>query len=161
MWFQVHPADIGYTETSPFQIRHEALIAAPPERVFEILASNEGAKAWFKDYVATRWTSAPPNGVGSTREVELKLLTAKERFLAWDPGKRLTFCVYALTLPIVTQMVEDMVIEPSGDGGARLVWTVHYTPSWLMRPVHGLARKVFGDLFKASIEGLRTFAPKR
>ncbi|HZF48052.1 MAG TPA: SRPBCC family protein [Polyangiaceae bacterium] len=160
MWFQVQPAEIDYTRSSPFQIRHEAQIAAPPERVFDVLSTNEGAKEWFKDFEAIRWTSAPPHGVGSTREVELKLLTAKERFLAWDPGRRLTFCIYALTLPIVTQMVEDMQMEPSGDGGTRFTWTVHYTPSLLMRPVHPIARKVFGDMFRASTEGLRRFASK-
>jgi uncharacterized protein YndB with AHSA1/START domain len=160
MWFQVHPADIGYTQTSPFQLRNEVQIDAPPERVFDILVNNEGGTEWFKDYRGMRWTSAPPHGEGSTREVELKLLTAKERFIAFERGKRLAFCVYAITLPIVTQMVEDMQVEPAGEGGTRLVWTVHYTPSWLMRPVHPLARKLFGDMFRASAEGLRRFASK-
>jgi len=160
MWFYVDPVDIRYVERSPHQFQNEARLSVPPERAFEIVALDEGAPEWFKDFVACRWTSDPPYGVGSTRDIELKLLTVKERFLVWDPGKRVSFCLYASTLPIVDQMLEDMTFEPSGDGGTRFVWTVHYTPSSLMRPIHGVVRKMFGGMFKASIEGLRRYTER-
>jgi hypothetical protein len=161
MWFDVHPADIGYTQRSPFQFRNETVLDVPPDRAFEIVGNDEGASVWFKDFVACRWTSAAPHGVGSTREIELKILTVKERFLVWEPGKRATFCIYATTLPIVTQMVEDMSFEPADNGGTRFIWNVHYTPSMLMRPVHGIARKLFGGMFETSIEGLRRYTARR
>jgi len=158
MWFQVRPTDMSYTLSSPFQFRTEVVIQASPERVFEILSTGEEQRDWFKDFVTCRWTSAAPNGVGSTREIELKALTVKERFLAWDPGKRLSFCIYACTAPLITEMLEDMQLEPAEGGGTRLRWIAHYTPTLLMRLVHPVGRAVFSNLFRASAEGLRRYA---
>jgi uncharacterized protein YndB with AHSA1/START domain len=161
MWFQVKPTDLSYTLSSPFQMRNEAVIAAPPERVFEIITNGDVQHEWFKDFVACRWTSAPPHGVGSTREVELKTLTVKERFLAWDPGKRMSFCIYASTLPLISEMLEDLQLEPTSDGGTLFRWTAHYTPTLAMRLVHPIARVVFGGMFRASIEGLKRYAERK
>jgi uncharacterized protein YndB with AHSA1/START domain len=161
MWFQVRPTDMSYTLSSPFQFRNEAVIQAPPERVFEILSTGEEQHKWFKDFVACRWTSAAPHGAGSTREIELKALTVKERFLAWDPGKRLSFCIYACTLPLIAEMVEDMQLEPAEGGATRFRWTAHYTPTLPMRLIHPVARIVFSSMFRASTEGLRRYAERR
>lgn len=158
MWFQVRHADLSFTQRSPFQFENEAIIQATPARVFEILATAERQKEWFKDFIADRWTSAPPHGVGSTREVELKTLTVKERFLAWDPGKRIAFSIYAITLPLINEMVEDLQLEPHGDGGTRFRWVAHYTPSLLMRLAHGTARAQFGEMFRATTAGLKAYA---
>lgn len=162
MWFQVHPVDIRYIERSPFQFRNEAEIKSPPERVFEIMATAENQHEWFQDYKACRWTSAPPHGVGSTREIELKTITVKERFLAWEPGKRLTFCIYAATVPLVREMVEDLTFEPSSlvSGGTHVRWIAHYTPTLLTRAVHPIVRGQFGAMFKATLEGLRRYAER-
>lgn len=163
MWFYVDPTDVGYTERSPYQFRNEARLDVPPDRAFEIVALDEGAPEWFKDFVACRFTSEPPYGVGTTRDIELKILTVKERFVVWEPGKRLTFCTYASTLPIVSEMLEDMRFEPTGDGGTRFSWDVHYTPTKLMQPrlIHGLARKVFEGMFRDTAEGLRRYTARR
>jgi uncharacterized protein YndB with AHSA1/START domain len=161
MWFQVKPTDLSYTLSSPFQFRNEAVIEAPPERVFEILSNGEEQGRWFKDFVACRWSSAPPHGVGSTREIELKALTVKERFVAWDPGKRMSFCIYACTLPLITEMLEDLQLEPAGEGRTLFRWNVHYTPTLGMRLVHPIVRKIFGDMFRASIDGLKRVATQK
>ena len=105
-----------------------------------------------------RWSL---DGVGSTREVELKALTVKERFLAWDPGKRISFCIYAITIPLISEMLEDMQLEPEGDGKTRLRWTAHYTPSLLMRLIHPVGRMIFSGLFQKSINGLRKYAERK
>lgn len=158
MWFDVESVSLGFTESSPHQIVNDAVINASPARVFEILATAEGQTEWFKDFVACRWTSDAPHGVDSTREIELKLLTVKERFLVWCPGERLTFAIYASTLPLVAAMVEDMRLSPSHGGATRLEWTVHYRPTMLMSPFHPVARAVFGQMFAESTRGLATYA---
>lgn len=161
MWFQLHPADMSFVESSPFQLRNRAVIAAPPERVFEIIATGEGQDEWFQDFVACRWTSPPPHGEGATREIELQRMKVKERFLVWEPGKRLSFCLYASTLPLVTEMLEDMQLEPVGEKDTLLRWDVHYRPSLGMRLVHPAVRLVFGQMFRASIDGLARYAAAR
>src|SRR4051794_23537239 len=98
MWFAVEAQPLRYTQTSPRVLENVVTIDATPERVFEVFATAENQRDWFQDFVACRWTTSEPHGVGSEREIELKILTVKERFLAWEPGKRLTFAIYASTL---------------------------------------------------------------
>lgn len=158
MWFDVEAVPLSFTESSPYRVANAVGIDAPAARVFAILATGEGQTEWFSDLVACRWKSPEPHGVGSEREIELKMVTVKERFLAWDPGKRLAFHIHGITLPLVTAMLEDMVIEATSDRTSRLVWTVHYRPSLLMRLVHPVGRAVFGKMFRAAAEGLARYA---
>ena len=159
MWFSTKPSDLSYVDSSPYRIANVVTIAAPPERVCDLFATGERQEEWFQDYVGCHWTSQGPNGVGSTRESALKTLKVKERFLAWDRGERLTFSIDAITLPIVTRMLEDLRFEPA-DGGrsTRLVWHVHYTPALVMVPVHPVARAVFARMFKLSSQGIKRYA---
>jgi len=157
MWFDVEAVPLSFTESSPYRFENVVLIDAPPARVFDIWATGEGQKEWFQDFVANRWTSAA-HGVNAEREVELKLLTVRERFLVWEPGKRLAFTMYGITLPLVKAMVEDIILEPAGEHATRMIWRAHYAPSLLMRMIHPIGRMIFGELFKNSAEGLARYA---
>lgn len=157
MWFDAEAVPLSFTESAPFRFENTVLIDAAPARVFQILAAAEAQPEWFQDFVACRWTTAQ-RGVGAEREIQLKLLTVKERFLAWDQDRRLAFHVYAATLPFIKAMIEDMVLEPLGDRATRLIWRVHYAPTLPMRLVHPVARVMFGEMFKTSAEGLARYA---
>jgi uncharacterized protein YndB with AHSA1/START domain len=154
MWFKTELSELSYVDSSAHRIANVVLIEASPERVFDIFATGERQDEWFQDFVACRWTSGEPHGVGTTREIELKLLTVKERFLAWERGKRLAFSIDAITLPIVNQMVEDMHFEPALGGSTRLIWHVHYSPSLLATPIHPAARAIFSRMFSQSAKNL-------
>jgi uncharacterized protein YndB with AHSA1/START domain len=158
MWFPTTPTELDFTESSPHKLSFDAIIEAPPSRVFEIFVKAEAQDTWFQDFKANRWTSPEPHAVGSTREVELKMLTVKERFVAWDPGARLAFSVDAITLPIVKRLMEDIQLEAVGEKGTRLVWTVHYEPTLVTRAVHPMVKLVFGRMFRSSLSGLGKYA---
>jgi uncharacterized protein YndB with AHSA1/START domain len=158
MWFDVEAVPLSFTRSSPYHIENTTSIEASAARVFEIIATGERQKDWFVDFVACRWTSPEPRGVGAEREVQLKLLTVKERFLAWDEGKRLSFHIHGITLPFVKAMLEDMVIESTGERTCRVTWTVHYRPSLLMKLGHPIGRAIFGRMFRGSIQGLARYA---
>ncbi len=160
MWFRTKPSDLSYVDSAPQRIANVVTIRAPPERVFDLFATGERQDEWFQDFVACRYTSPEPHTVGATREIELKMLTVKERFLAWERGKRLSFSIDGITLPIVEQMMEDLRFEPAEGGKTRLVWHVFYTPSLVMRPVHGAARMVFSQMFQRSAGLLQRFAER-
>ena len=154
MWFSLERGDLGYLDRSPHRMQFEKTLPASPARVFDVVANGEEMGTWFDDFVACRWTSPLPHGLGSTREIELKMLTVKERFVAWTPGERIAFCMDAITLPLVTAMAEDIRFEASGPSATRMRWNVHYTlPLW-MRPFHPIARAVFGKMFRKSMENL-------
>jgi uncharacterized protein YndB with AHSA1/START domain len=158
MWFDMDPVPLEFTLTSPFHIETVQRIEASPERVFDIMATGERQVEWFQDFVENRWTTET-RGVGAERVVELKLLSVKERFLAWDRGRRLAFHFYATTLPVTTATIEDLTFAPEDGGKAtRFTWRVHYRPTTLARLVHPLVRMVFGRLFRLSAEGLARYA---
>jgi uncharacterized protein YndB with AHSA1/START domain len=158
MWFDVEAVPLSFTESSPYHIETVTRIEAPPARVFEIWATAEAQVDWFQDWIGHTWTTKEPYGVGSERVANLKLLSVKERFLAWDPGKRMSFHIYAITLPLVKAMLEDMTFAPDGEGATRFTWRVHYRPSLLMRMVHPIGRAIFGKMFRSSADGLARYA---
>jgi hypothetical protein len=160
MWFYVEPSDVHFLDRARFELKNEAIIPASPERVFEIFATGERQSEWFKDFVGYRWTSGAPYGVGSTREVELKMLRVKERFFVWEPGKRMSFSIEAITLPLVTQMAEDLRFEPSGNGATWLGWRAAYEPAPAMRLIHPVVRKIFDKMFRASLDGLTKYVAR-
>jgi len=158
MWFDTKPSDPSFADTAPHRIANVVTIEAPPQRVFDIFATAERQEEWMQDFQMCRWTSGEPHGVGTTREVELKVVTAKERFLIWEPGKRLMFSVDAMTLPIASQMLEDMRFEPIADGSTtRLIWHIHYTPTRIATPIHPVARAVFGHMFSSAAKKLASW----
>jgi uncharacterized protein YndB with AHSA1/START domain len=151
MWFNTKPSDTSYIDAAPQRIANVVTIDASPQRVFDIFATADHQDEWMLDFKACRWTSGEPHGVDSTREIEMKMLTVKERFLIWESGKRLAFSIDAITLPIVSQMLEDLRFEPISNGKAtRLIWHVYYSPSLVALPIHPAARAVFGRLFELS-----------
>ncbi|MEZ4314907.1 MAG: SRPBCC family protein [Polyangiaceae bacterium] len=158
MWFATTPTELDFTTSSPHHLSFDALIEAPPERVFDIFANGEGQETWFQDFKAVRWNGSSPRGVGTTREIELKLLTVKERFVAWERGVRISFSIDAITLPLVRRMMEDLQFEAVGEKGTRLVWTVHYDLTLGMRPLHPAAKMIFGKMFRTSLAGLVKYA---
>src|SRR5262245_15578442 len=121
MWFNTKRSDTSYIDTAPHRIANVVTINASPQRAFEVFATADHQDEWMHDFKACRWTSGEPHGVDSTREIEMKMLTVKERFLIWEPGKRLAFSIDAITLPIVNQMLEDVRFEPLSGGKATRV----------------------------------------
>jgi len=96
-----------------------------------------------------------------TRIVRLKALSVKERFVNWEPGRRITYAMDAISVPLVKQLMGDVHLSPSGTG-TRVDWTLHYRPSLLMRAVHPLARAVFSRMFRDSLRNLeRWISPAR
>ncbi|MBI2389455.1 MAG: SRPBCC family protein [Deltaproteobacteria bacterium] len=163
MWHRCVSSDLGFVARSPFRIEHEILVFAPPERVFDVLTGEREMFEWLEPLREVRWTSAPPHRAGSTREIVLDLvspdrtgssltaLAVQERILAWERGKRFTFSIEAMTLPLVREMVEDMQLERVAPGKTRLRYDAHYTPSLLTRAVHPVARALFTKMFRDAV----------
>jgi uncharacterized protein YndB with AHSA1/START domain len=157
MWFEIGPADLGFAQSAPFQLESEVIINASPQRVFEIVSTVEGPSEWLHEFTACRWMSPEPHGPGTTRELEMKLLTAKARFLLWEPGKRLSYTIIGMSMPLVRRLLEDLRFEPLGDR-TRFRWTLHYTPAPLLKAIHPLGRRLLGKRLAATAYGLAAYA---
>jgi Polyketide cyclase / dehydrase and lipid transport len=92
-WYPLESSDAGLFTSAPHVYRYETRYAAPPERVWESLASNASLSAWGSSVKELNWLSPRPFGVGTTREVVLApgLVRVHERYFRWDEGRGYSF----------------------------------------------------------------------
>ena len=159
MWFKLKPYELNGGEKAPEHFYNEVKLPASPEKIFKILAGNDWDN-WFKDFVSVSWDTPDNHGVGSKRQVKLKTLSARETMLAWEPGKRFSFTLTEVTLPLVHAMMEDMQLEETADGGTLLKWYVHYDPNLFTKIFHPVVRGIFGNMFRKSMKNLVEFCQK-
>lgn len=170
MWHDCAPTELEFVDRSPERMEFEIIAFAPPERVFDVLVGEREMHEWLEPLVEVRWQSAE-RGLGSKREVvldmlrtgdrdSLTVLAVKERFVAWERGKRLTFVIESLTLPLVRRMIEDMQLERLGPNKTRLRYTVHFEPSIAMRAVLPVARVFFGKMFRDAVRRIAMIAAR-
>lgn len=157
MWFDLEMSDLAFIDSAKFRFENKVSLSAPPDKVFEVFADCSSWSKWFPDVVSAKWETDPPHGLGSRRIAKLKTLTAREEFIAWEPGKRFTFTVYALSVPLVRRMVEDYQLVADGDGGSILQWNVFYEPLWFLRPFNALIGPVFRRMFRRALKGLSEY----
>ena len=72
----------------------------------------------------------------------------------------MTFRIEACSLPLVKAMMEDFRIHKVGKSRSRIDYTIHYTPSLIVRAVHPLARAVFGKMFRDVVRGVTRMAER-
>jgi hypothetical protein len=147
-WFAVQSADESLFASAPHVFRYTKQFAAPPERVWESLTSDESLAAWSATMSSVKWTSDRPFGVGTTREVVLApgLARVRERFFRWDEGHGYSFEVYEANAPVFHRFAEDYVVEPADASGTatRYTWTVAIEP----KPALGLPFKPIAPVLK-------------
>ena len=115
--------------SAPHIYRYRMRYVAPPERVWESLASDESLAAWGPSVKEVNWLSPRPFGVGTTREVVLAggLARVRERFFRWDEGSGYSFAVLEASIPVFRRFAEEYSVEPDGDG-TLFNWTVAIEP---------------------------------
>lgn len=73
------------------QLDHEIHIAAPPEKVWAVLADLEAVRHYNPGVKHARYTTAEREGVGAGRHCDIKPKGwFKERVIAWEPQKAIT-----------------------------------------------------------------------
>jgi polyketide cyclase/dehydrase/lipid transport protein len=162
-WYQLESADEGFFTSAPHVFRYSKRFAAPPERVWESLASDESLAAWSPTVSSVNWRDPRPFGLGTTREVVLApgMTRVRERFIRWDEGNGYSFIVYEANLPIFRRFAEDYVVEPEGSDGeaTRFTWTVAIEPKSAFalpfKPIAPVLKLAFGRM---ASDGERYFA---
>ncbi|MCG3174773.1 MAG: hypothetical protein GMKNLPBB_03053 [Myxococcota bacterium] len=151
--FELTRRGMAFLDEATHTFDNQADIGAPPAVVFQWLSDPSRMGEWFKDFAGAEWLSSPPHNAGSVREVRLKGIRVRERFLLWQPDERLAFAIDSINLPLVRNMIEDMRLEPI-PGGTRVRWVVYYQPTWFLRVIHPIARWIFGRMFRKSLAQL-------
>lgn len=141
---------MSYGDRAPHSFRYVIELAAPPERVFQILTDVTEWPRWFPDMTGMRWLS--PEGergkVGSRRLAETRSGDVEEHFTVWEPGKRLAFYAERMSTPLVTEFMEDYQLEGLPGGRTRMLWLVHYRPRRGITLLHPIIRPIFARMFR-------------
>lgn len=160
MKFSCRPVDLDFIESAPLRFVNDIEINASPEEVFNVLADADSWPRFLKDAIRATWTSPEPHGVGSNRILVLKGMTALEHFIAWEPGKRFTFCVLETSTPLLRAICEDYRLEPTDSGKTRFTYVVACEPTLLVKLAGPVGRKVLAGLFGKVAHGLANFMNK-
>ncbi|WP_083880432.1 SRPBCC family protein [Nocardia araoensis] len=157
--YALRPSSLDDISAMRSHLRNERIVTASAQRTFDILATGEGQLEWAAGYRATTWYGSAPHDVGTIRDIHLRWITVRERFLAWEPGARFTFSADAMSIPLARSIIEDITLDPVGPDRCRLVWQVHLDPASVLRPIESLVmRRVFEPMFDSFAAGLARFA---
>lgn len=157
--FALRPSSLDDIPAMAHHLRTERTVAASAARTFEILATGEQQRQWAENYRATTWYGTGEHRIGTVRDIHLRWITVRERFLAWEPAARFAFSTDAMSIPLARNMIEDITFEPTGPDSCRMRWHVHLTPALGLRPVESrVVRTVFAPMFDAFAAGLARYA---
>ena len=107
------------------QMQHEIRIAAPPEKVWAVLADLEAVKHYNPSVKHAEYTSTLRECVGASRHCDLKPNGwVKERVTAWEPQKAVTMELYESQWPLKF-MRWRTALTPDG-AGTRITQQMEY-----------------------------------
>lgn len=104
----------------------ERTIAAPRERVFEVIADH-GRYARFRDIRKAELLKEgdpAPNGAGAVRRVFVGPLRFDERITVYEPPSRMDYLILRVNVPFEHQGGTMRLLEE--DGGTRVEWTTTF-----------------------------------
>ncbi|MGW7363893.1 SRPBCC family protein [Streptomyces sp. NPDC054841] len=139
MTYQLRSEDLGFTRRAPFRQTCTQELRASADALFEQLAAYpENWPRWFAPANDVHFEGSPPYGTGSLRCFRLyRVIRARERIIAWDPGRRFAYCAQETNAPGVRALVEEWTLTPSGDARTTVRWTLAVDSR---APVHLLLR---------------------
>lgn len=154
MEFDCKAVDINFVETAPIRFVNQVELAVSPERVFSALEAEESWPKWFKTIKSVKWSSPEPHGIGSTRTLAFKGMTAYEKFIVWEPGKRFTFYLTSMSAPFASAFCEDFQLEKSNGGKTKLTYTVACESGLILKLTGPVGRWLFGSMLKSGVRAM-------
>ena len=148
--FPLQAAGAAFLDEAPVRYVGTFEIPHPADAVWRDLV-RDGSLSHCRILKGAEWTSPRPFGVGTTRVMRswLSALVIDERYFRWEEGRRKSFTVESMNVPLYRRFAEDYLVEPTGDASCRFTWTLAAEPSPLGRPGAPLnallTRSLFSD----------------
>jgi uncharacterized protein YndB with AHSA1/START domain len=158
--FPLQARDLAWVDQAPVVITKTFTLPAPPDAVFARLADLAAWSEWCGGMKRVR-IDGPSSGVGALRSVWVGATRVQERFVVWEPGRRLTFTITSSNTPGLHSMVEDWAMEPDPDDPTRSILTIRVgiEAVRLLRPSPGLVRALMSGPLKGAA-GITTQFPR-
>lgn len=148
-------------DSSDLQV-FEQTIRATPAQIFEVFADAKSWPEWVEAITHAEWTSPPPYGAGSTRDVTLRGgILLKEEFVLWEEGERMFFTITAMNRPLFESFAEEYKLTDNGDGSCSLRWSLHLRARWFVRPLVAMIRPFMTRSNQASLRALARYVEGR
>ena len=156
---------IGGLLLSPkFNVARSATIAAPPDKIYGLLADPRRWKEWTvwsqRDPAMQITYSGPPSGTGAAWEWKSKTEgDGKMTFTTAEPGQRLGYDLYFPDFGTTSQ--GDFTLSPDG-AGTRVTWAMNGDMGsnpffrWIALGADGMV----GKDFEGGLAGLKALAEK-
>ena len=157
--FVLEERDLAWVDRAPVVITKSFTLGASTSEVFDRLAQLAAWSEWCGGMKRVRVDGAA-TGVGALRTVWVGLTRVQERFVAWDPGHRLTFTLTGSNTPGLHSMVEDWAVAPDPQDPGHTIVTVRVgiEAAGLLRPFPGLVRAIMSGPLKGAA-GITTQFP--
>lgn len=141
------------------RLERSTTVAAPPERVWEVLSDFGAISSWVPLIQHSCLLSEQIEHPGTVRRVQIARQTLVERVVVWRPSQELAYDIEGLP-PIVGTARNTWRLTPSGDATTHVVLTTEIDTG--RNPVRSLvAKKVLERMALASemmLAGLATAA---
>lgn len=154
----------GYLVSPKFKVSRSVVIAAPPDKVYALIAEPRRWKEWTvwnrRDPTMAIQYIGPPSGIGAGWSWQSKTEgDGRMTFTAAEPGQRVA---YELFFPdFGTTSTGELRVAAEG-GSSRVTWSIDgdMGANPLMRWFALGADKFIGQDFAAGLAGLQTLAEK-
>lgn len=133
----------SYLDLAPVRFVNSVVIEATPAEIWSALEDALAWPKWASVIKDVEWTSAPPFGVGTTRTVTMSgNMTADEEFIAWDPGRRMSFRFNQAGMNGVQAFAERYTLDPVDVTHTRVTWVMAMTPKGSSKIVVPVIRRL-------------------
>jgi len=156
------PVDPGWFERAPVCHTVSRDMPVSARRLFAVFEDPQAWARWAPVLRSVEMVGSRPYGVDTIRLVTVVGgIRVLERFIVWDPDRRLTFFVEAAGVPLWHAFAEDFLIEDLGANRSRLIWRVAYASRKPLRFVDPLLKPLVVLLLGYTLRLLTAYAQQR
>lgn len=149
---------LDYFETAPVVVQATQVVAATPERIFDVFLDADSWSRWAYPITSVDWTSPFPLEVGSTRTVWMRAgMVGHEEFIAWEPFRRMAFRFNQTIKGGPTAFAEDYVVTDLRDGRSLVEWTMAMTLAGVSARFAPVTGPAMGAVNRAMLRRFRTY----
>ncbi len=124
---------------------------------FRCLEDAEAWPIWLEPVDRVTWTTPPPFGVGTTRDIHIRAGEVSEVFFDWDDGHRMSFSFSRGPIPGLEAFAEDYELVATGVDTCELVWRYAFEFGGVGRIIQPFFAFGFGRAARRSVRNLTSF----
>ena len=155
MKFTCRPAEIGFLDTAPIQLRYSVIVNTSLAQAFDALQDPATWPHWFPGMTKASAIGHEPSG--PSRVVTLNyLIRFKEEFICWEPPSRIAYRVSAVSIPYADELVEDFTLTET-DQGVEICYRIGMAVHHSLTSVSGLVAKIGESSYQKALANLKTY----